>query len=379
MVMQRPTMYKLPGVIEYAKRALVNEQYTSRIYARLADLYQRSDSQLATRLTALAREEAMHAEFWRAVLTRHGVSQSIDLPRYHTTVVTFMYKLLGMGLTLKILEIGERDAIERYALMLRSPDLTADEKEGLLTILADELKHEEDFEEYEARFKFFISKVAIFNTQLSNGLVAIISVATGFAGVYATNLEIIIPSIIVGVMGALSTVTGFYFFGRIQNLVKQGILARLRVATEAIPQLFTDRVQKYMEKKNLSEEITRAIVTEAATNTAYLQQVIAEEEYGIKEESLGNPLTNALYAGLFRVMGTILPLTPYILGFSTSAAIPISVLITVTLLAINGFLVALAAELDVRQKVLELTLSGVILAVLAFLIGRFTAVLRGLM
>jgi len=379
MVMQRPTMYKLPGVIEYAKRALVNEQYTSRIYARLADLYQRSDSQLATRLTALAREEAMHAEFWRAVLTRHGVSQSIDLPRYHTTVVTFMYKLLGMGLTLKILEIGERDAIERYALMLRSPDLTADEKEGLLTILADELKHEEDFEEYEARFKFFISKVAIFNTQLSNGLVAIISVATGFAGVYATNLEIIIPSIIVGVMGALSTVTGFYFFGRIQNLVKQGILARLRVATEAIPQLFTDRVQKYMEKKNLSEETTRAIVTEAATNTAYLQQVIAEEEYGIKEESLGNPLTNALYAGLFRVMGTILPLTPYILGFSTSAAIPISVLITVTLLAINGFLVALAAELDVRQKVLELTLSGVILAVLAFLIGRFTAVLRGLM
>ncbi len=379
MVMQRPTSHELLDVIEYAKRALVNEQRTSWIYAHLADLYLYSDSQLATRLTALAREEAMHADFWRAFLTRHGVSQSIDLPRYRTTVVTYLYKLLGMGLTLKILEIGERDAIEQYALMLRSHDLTADEKQGLLTILADELKHEEDFEEYEARFKFFISKVAIFNTQLSNGLVAIISVTTGFAGVYTTNLEIIIPSVIVGVMGALSAVTGFYFFGRIQNLVKQGILARLRVATEAIPQLFTDRVRKYMEKKNLSEETTRAIVTETAMNKAYLHQVIAEEEYGIKEESLGNPLTNAVYAGLFRVMGTILPLTPYILGFSTSAAIPISILITVTLLAINGFLVALAAELDIRQKVLELTLNGVIMAVLAFLIGRLTVVLRGLM
>ncbi len=377
MAMQRPTSHELPVVIEYAKRALVNEQHTSRIYARLANLYQRSDSQLATRLTALAREEAMHADFWRAFLTRHGVSPSVDLPWYRTTVVTYMYKLLGMGLTLKVLEIGERDAIEQYALMLRSPDLTVDEKQGLLTILADELKHEEDFEEYEARFKFFISKVATFNTQLSNGLVAIISVATGFAGVYTTNLEIIIPSVIVGVMGALSTITGFYFFGRIQNLVKQDILARLRVATEAIPQLFTDRVRKHMEKKNLSEETTQAIVTEAATNKAYLQQVIAEEEYGIKEESLRNPLTNALYAGLFRVMGTILPLTPYSLGFSTSVAIPISILITITLLAINGFLVALAAELDVKQKVLELTLSGVILAVLAFLIGRLTVVLRG--
>ncbi len=376
MTMQRPTSQELPDLIEHAKKAFVNEQYTSRIYTRLADLYRRSDSRLATQLTSLAQEETTHADFWRTFLTRRGVFQSIDRPPYRTTAVTYVYKLLGIGLTLKILEIGERNAIEEYALMLRSPDLTADEKQGLLTILADELKHEEDFEAYEDRFKFFISKVAIFNTQLSNGLVAIISVATGFAGVYATNLEIIIPSIIVGVMGALSTVTGFYFFGRIQNLVKQGILARLRVATEAIPHLFTNRVRKYMQKKNLSEEATQAIVAEVAKNTAYLHQVIAEEEYGIKEESLGNPLTNALYAGLFRVIGTALPLTPYILGVSTSVAIPTSILITITLLAINGFLVALAAELDVKQKVLELTLSGVILAVLAYLIGKLTAVLR---
>jgi VIT1/CCC1 family predicted Fe2+/Mn2+ transporter len=204
-------------------------------------------------------------------------------------------------------------------------------------------------------------------------------VATGFAGVYTTNIDVIIPSMIVGVTGALSTVTGFYFFGRTQNLVKQGILARLQVATEAIPQLFTDRVRKYMQKKNLSAETTQAIVTEATRNRKYLRQVIAEEEYGITEESLGNPLNNALYAGLFRVMGTIFPLTPYVLGLSTDLAIPISILITVTLLAINGFFVALAAELDVKQKVMELTGSGVILAVLAFAIGKLTTILRSVM
>jgi VIT1/CCC1 family predicted Fe2+/Mn2+ transporter len=379
MSMQRPTKYERTEIIAHAKRALVNEQYTSLIYARLADMYQTSDSRLSTRLASLAKEEATHADFWMAFLTRRGVQRSVDLNPYRTVVLTYLYKLVGIGLTLKMLEIGERDAIEQYALMLKSADLSEDEKQGLLTILADELKHEEDFEEYEARFKFFISKVAIFNTQLSNGLVAIISVATGFAGVYTTNIDVIIPSMIVGVTGALSTVTGFYFFGRTQNLVKQGILARLRVATEAIPQLFTDRVRKYMQKKNLSAETTQAIVTEATRNRMYLRQVIAEEEYGITEESLGNPLNNALYAGLFRVMGTILPLTPYVLGLSTDLAIPISILITVTLLAINGFFVALAAELDVKQKVMELTLSGVILAVLAFAIGKLTTILRSVM
>lgn len=378
MVMQDSTSHEQTQMIEHAQASLVNELRTSMVYARLSDLYRTSDSLLSTRLASLAKEEAAHADFWMAFLSHRGIQRRVDINPRRTTFLTYAYKILGIGLTLKVLEMGERDAIEQYSLMLKSPDLTEEEKQKLLMILADELKHEEDFEEYEAKFKFFISKVATFNSQLSNGLVAIISVATGFAGIYATNIDIIIPSLIVGLTGALSTVAGFYFFGRTQNLVKKGILARLKVSTEAIPQLFTDRIRKYMEKKSLSEEATQAIVTEATRNLDYLNQVIAEEEYGIREEALGNPLTNALYAGFFRVIGTIFPLTPYVLGLSTAAAIPISIIITVTLLAINGLLVALAAELDVKQKVMELTLSGTSLAVLAYSIGRLTSMLKSL-
>jgi VIT1/CCC1 family predicted Fe2+/Mn2+ transporter len=376
MSMQHPTSHERTKIIDYANVSLVNEQYTSMVYTRLSASYRTSDSLLSTRLTSLAKEEATHADFWMTFLLSRGIQQSVSINPYRISFLMQVYKILGIGLTLKILEIGERDAIEQYSFMLKSPDLTEGEKQGLLTLLTDELKHEEDFKEYETKFKFFISKVAIFNSQLSNGLVAIISVATGFAGIYATNIDIIIPSLIVGLTGALSTVTGFYFFGRTQYLVKKGILTRLKASTEAIPHLFTDRVRKYIQKKKLGEDTTQAIVTEATRNIDYLNQVIAEEEYGIKEEDLGNPLNNALYAGLFRVIGTIFPLTPYFLGLSTSVAIPISILITITLLAINGFLVALAAELNVKQKVMELTLSGAGLALLAFTIGRITSMLK---
>ncbi len=101
-----------------------------------------------------------------------------------------------------------------------------------------------------------------------------------------------------------------------------------------------------------------------------VEQIIAEEEYGIKEEKLGNPMKNAIYAGLFKVVGTFLPLLPYFAGFPVPLSIPISIAITLALLSIAGTLVAIAAEVDVRGKVIELTSSGLMLATLTYILGK---------
>jgi VIT1/CCC1 family predicted Fe2+/Mn2+ transporter len=90
-------------------------------------------------------------------------------------------------------------------------------------------------------------------------------------------------------------------------------------------------------------------------------------------------LPNALYAGFFRLVGTLVPLLPYLLGLSLSLAIPVSIVTTLMLLAINGFFVALAAELDIKHKIIELTLTGVILASVAFGLGRAASFLRSLL
>jgi len=263
--------------------------------------------------------------------------------------------------------------------MLRSPGISDEEKKGISKILEQELRHEEELEEYEARLKFFINRAATIFSQMSNGLVTVLSISIGVAGVYSDPTTVALTGLIVGFSGAASTVTGFYFFNRTLRQMRIGTLSRVRMAVESAPHIFGQRVVKYMKKRELSEETAKLIAEEVSRNQDLLHRIVAEEEYGISEQALGNPFKTALYAGLFRIIGTILPLTPYFLNQPIPISIPISIIITVLLLTITGFIIALSAELDVKTKIFELTISGLVLAALTYFIGKSASILKDLM
>jgi VIT1/CCC1 family predicted Fe2+/Mn2+ transporter len=272
----------------------------------------------------------------------------------------------------------ERELIAQYLVMLQGPHLTSDEKQNIINLLEHELEHEEEFEEYVSRYTFFLKKVSTISSQFSNGLVAVLTIATGFAGLWVTPYDIIIPGLIVGFTGAVSTLTGFYFFGRTQNTVRKSIIERLKMSIAITPTLFVDRVRKYLGEQQIGDDTAQAIVREAERNVEYLHDFIAEEEYGFKSGSLSDPLPDAVYAGILRLIGTIIPLIPYAVGVPLSLAIPVSILMTIVMLSVNGFFVAVAGELDIKQKVLELALTGLVLAAIAFGIGRLSSLLRTL-
>jgi VIT1/CCC1 family predicted Fe2+/Mn2+ transporter len=129
-----------------------------------------------------------------------------------------------------------------------------------------------------------------------------------------------------------------------------------------------------MKAKDYSEEVALRIAEEAGEKRM-IERIIAEEEYGISEGALGNPLESALYAGFFKVIGTLLPLLPFFAGLPVNQAIPISILITLTLLSVAGALTAIAAEVEVRNKVLELTTGGMVLSILTYVLGRSTSII----
>ncbi len=358
-------------IVDFAKKSLVDEIYTSAIYHSLSKLY--GDTPLSKELSGLSEMEGEHSRFWMDFLEVRGVEASgYSINRVKVSILTVLYRLLGIGLTLKILEMGERRAITQYSMMLRSPEISDNEKKIINQILIDELEHEEEFERYEARYKFFINKVATIFTQMSGGLVTVLSVSVGIAGVYDEPLVVAVSGLIVGLTGALNTITGFYFFGRTQEKVKLGILDRIRNASESVPHVYEQKVVGYMRKRDISEETARVIAEEAREKNM-LTRIIAEEEYGIKEGALGDPVESAVYAGVFKVIGTVLPLIPFFLGIPIGTSIPISIVITLLMLAVTGFLVAISAEIDVKDKILELTVSGLIMAVLVFLIGKSTS------
>lgn len=348
------------------------------IYALVARSYRDKAPQVADRLHQLSLEEHAHAQFWTHLLETRNQHSTVTIHPIRFAVFKALYLILGLGLTLKLLENTERELIAHYSHMLQSPHLTELEKKGIIKLLEHELLHEEEFEDYVSRFDFFLKKVSTINSQFSNGLVAVLTIASGFAGLFVSPLDVVIPGLIVGFTGAVATMIGFYFFGRTQNTVRRSIIERLKMTIAISPTIFVDRVRKYVGEQKIGEDTAQAIIREAERNIEYLNDIITEQEYGFKPGSLSNPLPNAIYAGLLRLIGTVLPLIPYLLGFNLSIAIPFSILITILMLSINGFVVAIVAELDIKRKVTELALTGVVLATIAFSVGRLAALLRSL-
>ncbi|MBN2334129.1 rubrerythrin family protein, partial [Candidatus Bathyarchaeota archaeon] len=74
--------------------------------------------------------------------------------------------------------------------------------------------------------------------------------------------------------------------------------------------------------------------------------------------------------GVFKVISTVLPLSPFLLGLPINFSIIISILITFTLLSIAGSLAAIAAEVSIRDKVTELVKGGAVLATLTYILGK---------
>lgn len=350
------------------KKALLNELETSAVYGVLAKSY-RAEA-LSGRLGVLSETEADHARFWSRFLEKRGVdTRAFRASPLKVAVYTFIFRLLGVGFGLKFLERGERAAINSYCTILGDPKLSSEEQSAIRGILIDELRHEEQFEEYSAGYKFFLKNLAIVLTQIVGGLVTVLSVSAGLVGVYRQPFVAAMAGLLVGLTEAMNSAVSFYFYSKTEKQIKVSIMKRLKILTENLPNVFSERIIKYFEKKGLSREVAAMVSEELRQDSDLLRRLFAEERYDIREEELGNPRRTGLYAGLFRLIGTIFPLIPYFLNLPLILTVPISVLITLAVLAFTGFLAAISTETSIGRKVFELIISGLVLTAIVFAIG----------
>ena len=121
-----------------------------------------------------------------------------------------MCRVLGLTLTVKLMEAGEREAIRSYGVLLEIPYLTSEETEKLRKILEDEVLHEQELIEEEEAFKDILGHIRDAVLGMSDGLVEVLSVTAGLAGAYGNPLSVAIGGTIVGIAGALSTGIGAF-------------------------------------------------------------------------------------------------------------------------------------------------------------------------
>ncbi len=364
-------------VIEYAKKSLVDELYSATIYIKLTKLFRRRET--IERFKKMAEMEAKHAEFWIEFLKRRNIDvEGIKVNNVTVLLKTLLYRILGEALTLKLMEIGEREAITIYSILLESPYLSSDEKEKLKKILEDELLHEQELMEEEEVFKEFTEHIRDAVLGMSDGLVEVLSVAAGLAGAYGNPLNVAIGGTIVGIAGALSMGIGAFASVRAQRQVRMGTLYRVKLMVKHVYHLLRNRVIEYMVRKGFSKHTAERVADESLQNKELLEKIIAEEEYGLREEKLESPGKAGFYTGSFYILGALVPLIPYYIGLSIPLALPISFIIAAVMLAFMGFVVAVLAEISIKKKMLELVLSGLGSATLTFLIGKLASWVFGI-
>lgn len=364
-------------VISLAEQSLMDELSTAAIYARLAKAYE--SKPIAAKLKEFARMEANHTRFWANFLRSRGLDPSkYKISRWRLALRSALYRLLGIGLTLRILELGEKDAIEKYSKILESPELTEEEKKELRRILEDELVHEQEFESEESKFKEFLAHVRDAVLGMNDGLVEILSVSAGLAGAYGNPVNVALGGTIVGVGGALSMAIGTYVSVKAQKEVRLGTLSRVKLASKYVANVYVSRIVSYMRKKGFSKEVAETIAEDAKKDNELLGRLVAEEEYGLREEALENPRAAGIYTGVFYIIGAFIPLLPYFLMLPIFTALPLSFILAALILAMTAFIIAVSADLNVRRKITEMIVAGLGSATLTYGIGKLASILLGI-
>ena len=323
--------------------------------------------------------EAKHIAFWRKFLEKRGVdTRSINLNEFKVKLFLLLTKILGLGLTLKLLENSENTAVSFYANLLKIPDLSSDEKDQLYEIIVDEVLHEDELIDLGGRLKEFMEHIRDAVLGMSDGLVEVLSVAAGLAGAYGSPLPVAIGGGIVGIAGALSMAIGSFNSVRAQRQVRGNIISRIRLVAEYVPTILIDRIKKLFMKKGFTEKTSEKVALEALHDKKLLADLVISEEYGLKEEVLENPVKAGIYTGVFYLVGAFVPLLPYFLGIQVAWALPISFIIAGAMLSITGFVIALLGNLSIKRKMIELVVGGLGSATLTFIIGRLASLLVGI-
>ena len=186
-------------MVRAAIESLEDEIFAARIYRRLA-LMRRVPSLRAV-LLEIASMEERHVKYWRKFSERRVVDPSeIGVSRFKVALYAALLRLLGLGLTPRILEMDEREAVSE---IVESPELSEEERAGLAELIEDELVHEQELAREESRLEELLSHVRDAVLGMNDGLVEVLSVTAGLVGAYGDPFYVAPGGLVVGAAGAV--------------------------------------------------------------------------------------------------------------------------------------------------------------------------------
>jgi len=313
--------------IGLTKKYYLGEMKDHEVYARLSRLER--NNELKNSLSNLSRVEREHAKFFSQLLKKQGINvENEKVSKVLISFSIFLRYILGLSLTLKILERGESDAIKKYIDYLKNSDLDENDKKLLKNIIIDEMFHEDFFEESEEKVAKRTEKIRDAVYGMSDGLVEVLASVAGLAPVLLKSIFVAIGGLVVGISGSLSMAIGAYLSVKAQR--------------------------DYSDSKVKLERI---------------KDEIKGEKKNEEEENFSNPLSSAINTGLFYIIGAMFPILPFFF-LGGIYALVLSFSLVVISQSVTSIIISILSGTPILKSLFRTVTLTVLAAIGTYVIGN---------
>lgn len=193
-----------------AQKEFFRDEITDReFYRRLSETV--DDESFRINLKNLSEVEDRHSNFWKENLEKRG--EDVSRLRYKKGKVVWLLllsRLIGTYLTVRLLEHGEIKTVREYREFIDRSEGSPEFRKGLEKIIAEEIEHEEVFENQMEKSQEQIEKNRDIIYGVSDGLVEVLGAVAGLAAIITNHIYIALGGILVGLSGTISMSLGAY-------------------------------------------------------------------------------------------------------------------------------------------------------------------------
>jgi predicted membrane protein (TIGR00267 family) len=341
-------------------------------------------------LIRLADGEVRHAERWADRLRELGGSLPAEPPAH----ASWVNQAATTEAALRRLERTENEHIEAYEAQARrlndAPSLAiirdavrdeashAESLRGLLENGRPEPKSRLDA--ILKREKWHTSTGSWFGDAIygaNDGLGAVFGIVSGVAGAtHDTRSTVLLAGLAGAIASALSMGSGAYLATKSEGEVHTAEIAKERNEVEEHPEEEIEELELYYQLKGLTEAEAQMLVSRIAQDKNQLVDALTQEELGLSEERMPNPVLSALSSSAATFLGAMIPVIPFFFIGGTTAVIIAAVISLIAHFAV-GASKTLVTGRNPLSSGAEMTIVGAVEGVATYLIGTLISPYTG--
>ncbi len=206
-----------------------------------------------------------------------------------------------------------------------------------------------------------------------DGLVNVLGILLGVAAATSETRIVIISGIAAAFAESLSMAAVAYTSARAAQDHYWAMVEQEKREMEEVPDVERKEVEIIYYKKGFRGAALKTITDQICSDKELWLKTMLHEELGLYESEFVNPYSEALVVGLASFVGSFLPLIPF-LFFAVGPAMPLSVVLSLSILALAGAVKAKITTGAWWKSALEMALVGGAAAVGGYLIGSWLGV-----